>query len=265
MIQGESKTGIFNMLNAQINFVNLGMQNKNLQKFLKSDSKYDIIIQVYALNEAYLALANHFNARVIGFVPFSSFPFVDAVTGNTSPYSYVPLPFVGFTDNMNFKQRTLNTLAATLMSLLHKFYLFPKQEEILEKYFPNAPSLKEIQSERLDLIFANVHFSTESPRPSTPNIIHIGGYHVQKTEPLPDELKTYLDNSKQGAVFLGFGSNVETSKLPKEKLDVFLQTFAKSSYNVLFKYDGNMENKPKNIRTATWFPQRGILGIVIKE
>ncbi|KAI4468173.1 UDP-glucosyltransferase [Holotrichia oblita] len=217
------------------------------------------MILTYALNEAYLGLAHHFNTRVIGFLPFSNFPHADDITGNTAPYSYVPIPFGGFTQNMNFFQRTANTLAATFMRLLHKFYLFPQQEEILKEYFPQAPPLRQIQNDRVDILFTNVHFGIESPRPKTPNIIHIGGYHVQKPEPLENNLKRYLENSKQGVVFLGFGTNVKTSELPKGRLDIFVNCLAKSKYNVLFKYEGVLSNQPKNIRTSDWFPQRGIL------
>lgn len=237
------------------------MQNKNFQDFLKADNKYDVIILTYALNEAYLYLAHHFNARVIGFLPFSNFPHADDITGNTAPYSYVPIPFGGFTQNMNFFERTANTLAATFMRLLHRFYLFPQQQKILKRYFPQAPALRQIQSDRVDILFTNVHFGIESPRPKTPNIIHIGGYHVQKPEPLSNDLKKYLDDSKQGVVFLGFGTNVKTSELPKEKLEIFINCFAKSKYNVLFKYEDILSNQPKNIKTSDWFPQRGILGI----
>lgn len=258
-IQGESKFGMLSLVNAQKTLVDLGMQTKNFQDFLKSDSKFDVIVSIYALNEAYLGLAHHFNARVIGFLPFSSFPHADELTGNTAPYSYVPIPFGGFTQNMNFFQRTANVLAATFMKLLHKFYLFPRQEEILRKYFPQAPPLRQIQSDRVDLLFTNVHFGIESARPKTPNIIHIGGYHVQKPEPLPSDLKMYLDNSKKGAVFLSFGTNVKASKLPKEKLDILVNTFAESPYNVLLKYEGVLPNQPQNIKTNAWFPQRGVL------
>ncbi|KRT85594.1 Glycosyltransferase, partial [Oryctes borbonicus] len=257
--QGESKFGMLSLINAQKNLVNLGMKTKNFQNLLKSDSKFDIIIQTYALNEAYLGLAHHFDARVIGFLPFSNFPHADDLTGNTAPYSYVPIPFGGFTQNMNFFQRTANSLAATFMRILHKFYLLPRQEEILKMYFPHAPTLWELQKERVDLLFTNVHFGIESPRPKTPNIIQIGGYHVQKPEPLQNDLKKYLDDSKNGVVFLGFGSNVKTSKIPKEKLDILVNTLGESPFDILFKYEGVLPNQPRNFKTNDWFPQRGIL------
>ncbi|GJQ66020.1 putative glucuronosyltransferase [Trypoxylus dichotomus] len=257
--QGESKLGMLKLITAQTNLVPIAMKTKNFQDFLSSGSKFDVIIQTYAINEAYLGLAHHFNARVIGFLPFSNVPQVDDLLGNTAPYSYVPMFMAGFTANMNFAQRTTNVIIATFLRLLHRFYLFPTQEELLKTFFPQAPPLREIENDRVDLFFTNVHFADESPRPKTPNIIQIGGYHVQKPEPMTNGLKRYLDESKNGVVFLGFGTNIKMTKISKEKLDIFIKTLAKSPYDVLFKYEGTLPNKPKNFKTENWFPQRGIL------
>ncbi|KRT82485.1 Glycosyltransferase [Oryctes borbonicus] len=251
--------GAFSLLNVQSHMVNIAMHSRAMEEFLKSDSKYDIIIQTYAFNEAYLGLAHHFDARVIGFIPFSTMPQILSLTGNSAPYSYVPLPFLGYTDNMSFLQRTMNAVVGLFIHLLHDFYLLPKQEEILKERFPDFPPIKQIQNERVDLIFSNAHFSNESPRPKTPNIVYIGGYHVQEPEPLTPDVQKILDSSSEGVVFLAFGTNVDVSKLRKEKMDAFLNTFSKIPYRVLLKYKGVLPDKPKNVETVDWVPQRGVL------
>ncbi|GJQ66027.1 putative glucuronosyltransferase [Trypoxylus dichotomus] len=259
MIQGQSKLGALSLINGQSKLVDMILHSKTMEEFLKSDNKYDIIIQTYAFNEAYLALAHHFDARVIGFVPFSTLPHILSLTGNSAPYSYVPLPFLGYTDDMTFLQRTMNVILGHFISLVHSLYLYPKQEAILRSRFPDFPPIEQIEEDRVDLIFSNVHFSNESPRPKTPNIVHIGGYHVQEPEPLTPDVQKILDNSSEGVVFLAFGTNIDTAKLPQERIDAFIHTFSKIPYKVLLKFDGVLRNKPNNVETVAWLPQKGVL------
>ncbi|KRT84659.1 Glycosyltransferase, partial [Oryctes borbonicus] len=259
LLQEQSRLSSFTMMKILPEILNMTLHSHAMQELLKPDNKFDVIIQSYMFNEAFLALSHHFNARVIGFVPFSTLPHIVSLTGNSAPYSYVPLPFSGHTDDMSFLQRTVNMIAGQFVSLLYNCCAYPKQEKIMRERFPDFPPLAEIERERVDLIFSNNHFSNESPRPQTPNIIYIGGYHVQEPEPLTPEVQKILDNSPEGVVFLAFGTHVQVEKLPKEKIDAFLNTFSKIPYKVLLKYDGFLANKPENVETVAWIPQRGVL------
>lgn len=42
--------------------------------------------------------------------------------------------------------------------------------------------------------------------------------------------------------------------------NAFKEALATLPQRVLWKYDGEMEDKPKNVMTRKWFPQRDILG-----
>lgn len=75
------------------------------------------------------------------------------------------------------------------------------------------------------------------------------------------DLKTLLDNSKDGVVYMNFGSNVRSSELPVDKKNAFLNVFRRLNQTVLWKWeDENLENKPKNLVTSNWFPQKEIFG-----
>lgn len=260
LFQGQSKLGILSNINMQTHLVNLTMQSKAMKHLLESDNKYDVIIQAYAFNEAYLGLAHHFNARVIGYITMSATQNAVSLMGSSAPYSYVPQPLIGLTDNMNFFERTINTLIGIAFTLIHRYYLYPKQMQLLEQYFPDYPPLDEIERERVDIFFCNAHFGNESPRPRTPNIINIGGYHVQQPQALDPDLQMFLDNAKEGVVFLGFGTNIDTKQIPKEKMNAFLSKFAKLSYKILLKHDGVIPNTPENVNIMPWVPQKGVLG-----
>lgn len=53
-------------------------------------------------------------------------------------------------------------------------------------------------------------------------VIPIGGAHIEPTKPLPNDLKNFLDNAENGAIYFSLGSVVQSSQLPKEWTEAFL-------------------------------------------
>lgn len=93
-----------------------------------------------------------------------------------------------------------------------------------------------------------------------PGIINVGGAHIKPPKPLPDDLKEFLDNSKNGVVFFSLGSFVQGSEMPAEKTAIFLEIFGKLKQNVLWKFeDDSLANIPPNVKISKWLPQSDIL------
>jgi len=69
----------------------------------------------------------------------------------------------------------------------------------------------------------------------------------------------FIENSPHGVILFTFGSIVSISTLPKPVLKVFIEAFAQIPQRVLMKYEGEMEDKPTNVMTRKWIPQRDIL------
>lgn len=75
-------------------------------------------------------------------------------------------------------------------------------------------------------------------------IISIGGAHIKPAKPLPKEIQTFIDGAKHGVIYFSLGTVLQTSKLPKEKLEAFLGKFMANhfismlvtSMNFLFRY-----------------------------
>lgn len=49
------------------------------------------------------------------------------------------------------------------------------------------------------------------------------------------------------------------STLPEHIQNTFKNVFRKIPQRVLWKYEGEMEDKPTNVMTDNWFPQRDVL------
>ncbi|CAI6344987.1 unnamed protein product [Macrosiphum euphorbiae] len=109
------------------------------------------------------------------------------------------------------------------------------------------------------LILSNTHFITEPARPLTPDVVEIGGIHLAPPEPIPKDILEFIDDAPQGVIYFTFGSVVSMSTLPENVQIAFREALASVPQKVLWKYEGEMENKPKNVMTRKWFPQRDIL------
>lgn len=93
-----------------------------------------------------------------------------------------------------------------------------------------------------------------------PGIIHYGGAYIKPPRPLPSDLQTYLDNSKNGVIFLSLGAFLQCSKLPKEKIDAFTNVFGRMKQNVIWKFENESYQVPPNVLIKKWLPQSDILG-----
>lgn len=73
-------------------------------------------------------------------------------------------------------------------------------------------------------------------------------------------MKSFLDKSTQGVIYVSYGSMVRADTLPEEKRVALLQAFAKFKQKVLWKYENDtMPDKPFNVFIRKWMPQRDVL------
>lgn len=73
------------------------------------------------------------------------------------------------------------------------------------------------------------------------------------------EILKFIENSPHGVIYFTFGSTVKLSTLSKHILNAFKDALAQVPQRVLWKYEGDMEDKPENMMIKNWFPQRDIL------
>lgn len=241
----------------------LYLENEKFQQLFTSNQTFDLIIIELVMSEFLVVLGHHFKAPVIGFTPYGTVELSNMATWNPQPFAYVPSIFFDYTDQMTFMQRVLNSVAITISSLFVAYGVYPLHSYILREKFPDAPPFEEML-QNLSLVLVNGHFSiVETPRPYLPNVIPIGGMHVQPQE-LPTELKGYLDNASEGLVLFSLGTNLKSSDLPIDKFNTILNTLSKFPQKFLWKFENDtIENLTKNVKIVKWIPQRAVLGIPI--
>ncbi|XP_063629856.1 UDP-glucosyltransferase 2-like [Cydia splendana] len=134
------------------------------------------------------------------------------------------------------------------------------ENAVLRRIFgEDTPSLSELKN-NIGMMFLNIHPQWEGNIPVPPSVIHIGGIHQKPEMDLPQDLKQYLDSSKHGVIYLSFGTNVDTSILPREKIQSIINALSQLPYDVLWKWNQDeLPGRTKNIRISKWFPQSDLL------
>lgn len=166
-----------------------------------------------------------------------------------------------FTDKMSFLERLGNIAMSTFETVYMNFNYLPLQNEIYEANFPNPkPSLAEAMK-NVNMVLLNSHFTLGYPRPYVPNMIEVGGLHINRVpNPLPKDIKDFLDNAKDGVIYFSMGSNIQSTTLPAEKRDALLKTFAGFKQKVMWKWESDdLPGKSDNVFTKAWWPQDDIL------
>ncbi|KAK4876033.1 hypothetical protein RN001_012455 [Aquatica leii] len=241
------------------NYAEYTLNHTNVQTLLKSNETFDLVIIEHLYNNAHKGFCFHYNAPCVITSSLATSRFISRKTGNPSMPSYIPEPYQQIPFKMNFFQRCINFIAYFLGEASHHLLVTPQHDDLMRKYFPNAPSLTELYY-NISLILINSHPSTNPVTPLLPNMIQIGGYHIKPTKKLPTELQQYLDNSSNGAILLSLGSNILAKDVPKAKLNEILNALSRLKQNVLWKWDDEtLPNVPPNVKISKWYPQNDVL------
>lgn len=247
-------------------YANLGLpmtenalSDRKVQALINSNETFDVVISEIFANEAHMGFAHHFKAPLVLFSSIYPSEWTNFFVGNPMPPSYVAHSGSGYTTPMGLSERIGNLFYYIYDVLLREFYLYPKHEALLKRYFPNAPDLRDLMY-NVSLILLNSHPSYTEAVPLVPNMIEIAGFHVTE-EPLGAELKKFLDDSKEGVVYFSMGSNLKSRNLSPENRKIIMDVFGKVSVRLLWKFeDENLPDRPENVKIARWLPQRGVLG-----
>ncbi|XP_059051886.1 uncharacterized protein LOC131846569 [Achroia grisella] len=97
--------------------------------------------------------------------------------------------------------------------------------------------------------------------PRTPqNFKLIGGYHIAThTQPLPKDLQSLMDNATNGVIYFSMGSTLKSKDIPKPIVEHLLKIFKGLEQTIIWKFEEQLSNLPKNVHITSWAPQPSIL------
>jgi hypothetical protein len=105
---------------------------------------------------------------------------------------------------MNFFERLRNIAMTILENVYVNLFYLPLQRKLYDESFPNPkPELDEVMR-NVNLVLLNSHFTLSYPRPYNPNMIEVGGLHMNRVpNPLPIDVKHILSRqlSRRSCIF----------------------------------------------------------------
>ncbi|XP_069355656.1 UDP-glucosyltransferase 2-like isoform X2 [Maniola hyperantus] len=232
---------------------------QDVRNLLREKSTYFDLIFLEDCVKSTLIFSHLLKAPVIQISSFGgTFDTFEAVGASTHPILY-PLAVRKRYHNLSAWEFFLELI---LQYRVQKVYNEAEivDNEIIKKHFGrNTPTIHELKR-NIHMLFLNIHPIWDSNRPVPSNVIYLGGLHQKPHQELPKDLKSSLDSTINGIIYVSFGTNVNPTLLPPEKLQIFINVFSKLPYDIYWKWhDENLPGLPRNIKVIKWFPQADLL------
>ncbi|KAI6178855.1 Glucuronosyltransferase [Aphelenchoides besseyi] len=181
-----------------------------------------------------------------------------------SPPSYIPVPGTGFTDELDFWERTTN-LAAYLRALyVHQHVVLRRIDSLAEKHFPGKLTEAFYMERNASINFVNHPPIFDFARPYMPRVNFVGGLHCRKPQPLPKDLESFVKkaNNNDGFVVISSGRSQQWKYAPEDVTTNLLAAIAeKPNIQFIWQYDGKkLKSTPDNLFVQSWLPLQDLLG-----
>ncbi|XP_068619918.1 UDP-glucosyltransferase 2-like [Battus philenor] len=246
----------------------LTLEHDNVQKLI-SDPKqqFDLVIAEWMFNELYSSLSAIFDCHFIWFSSSEPFWMVLRLIDESPNPAYnqdilsmnvPPLTFVQRVQEMSFQ---------IIGMLYHQFVSSRVENEdyeqivapLFKKRGKTVPSFEEVKR-NVSLVLGNSHESLGQTIRLPLSYKAIAGFHIDdKVEPLPQDLKKVMDNAKHGVIYFSMGSNVKSKELPDEIKKELMKMFGGLKQTVIWKFEEDLPNRPKNVHIVQWAPQHSVL------
>lgn len=161
-----------------------------VQNLMKSNQKFDLFFLGYNINDMMLGLAGHFRVPSVLFSTIPPMKALRDMIGNPTAAASAPLFKETGGTNLNFGfydrfgQFIAYTIEFCIATYVNQFYFEP----FYNQHFPASkdfPTFDEVKK-NVSLIMTNTHFAEGNIRPALPNLIEVGGVHIDETpNPLP--------------------------------------------------------------------------------
>uniref|UniRef100_A0A3Q1G8A0 UDP glucuronosyltransferase 5 family, polypeptide D1 n=1 Tax=Acanthochromis polyacanthus TaxID=80966 RepID=A0A3Q1G8A0_9TELE len=158
-----------------------------------------------------------------------------------SPISYIPVMGSGLTDKMSFLQRVKNVIFYVVSQTQKHLVAKKVYQKICDKYLgPNNDFYQLMIDAEIWLMRADFVF--EFPRPTMPNVVYMGGFHME-----------------HGVIIMSLGTFV--SELPADMANEIAAAFAELPQKVIWRYKGSRpDTLGNNTLLVDWMPQNDLLG-----
>ncbi|KAG5683528.1 hypothetical protein PVAND_012802 [Polypedilum vanderplanki] len=237
-------------------------ESEDVQYLLRNkDEKFDLVIVEAVGHTPWHALAEYFNARLIGITANEANLEFHDIIGNSANPIRDPDILLPQSDEMTFQERYKAWWFHIIYNFYYKNKFHAKFDALIQKFLPNVKSNSQQLKEALDLLLINTHPAMLYSRPMVPTSIQLGFLHVKPPKEIENEaLKKFLDESEKSVIYMSFGTSVNSTSLQEPFIEMFQNVFKALPFNVIWKWEAEeMKNKPENVFITQWTPQADLL------
>ncbi|XP_041988989.1 UDP-glucosyltransferase 2-like [Aricia agestis] len=228
-----------------------------------SDTQFDAVLSEWFfsdLDAGYAAVQNIPRILLCGTILH---PHIQHLVDIARDLPTTPVLMAPYLPPMNFVERVLNSIAHLRLSWMAYF----DTKNSYERYFTPIAKARNVTlapfyeaRQNISVILVNSHPTFSPAHSLPPNVIEIGGYHVEdNVPPLPKDLQDILDSSPEGAIYFSMGSNIKAKAFPERTKRELIEVFKKLPQTVLWKFEDPLPDTPKNLHVRPWLPQTSVL------
>lgn len=163
-----------------------------VQELIKNTPKYDLILMELFTSDCMFGISHLIKAPVIGLSSCAMMPWHYSRMGNPQTPSLTPALFMGYSDEMSFKQRLSNWFTFYAMKALYYTFSDTESNKVIKKYVGgDVPDVREL-AQKTSMFFVNQHYSLGGAKPISPAVVELGGIHIAKQKPLDEVIKGLL-------------------------------------------------------------------------
>ncbi|EDW76577.1 uncharacterized protein Dwil_GK14590 [Drosophila willistoni] len=245
-----------------INACRVAMNSPLIDQLLKSPQRYDLIILENFANDCMYAVAHLLGAPVIALSSCAIMPWHYRRMGTPFINSVMPMNFLPHTDEMTFIDRLNNFIHFHTVNFLYNFVTQPATDKLIrERFGVGLPPIDDIVK-NTSLMLINQHHTLTGSYPYAPSVVEVGGLQIAQAEELPAHFKSLFKRSHTGIVVISWGSMINPTTLPAAKRRALFDSISSlDEYSFVMRWANGAppEDKPQNLHTFDWLPQRDLL------
>lgn len=227
------------------------------------NEKFDLILLEYLYQHPLIYFAEIYDCPIVAVSSMEVTSFVHSVMGNYVNFMIHPEIFFKFEHG---KLSLLERIESLVLNSVISLAMIPGLSivgHLTRHYFPNVTaSIPEVEHKRIEFLLQNANPILGATRPVTHNTIMLGNLHIEPPKPVENDLLSILDTSINGVIYVSFGSNIKTAHMSRDSMSIFVNTFKRLKYDILWKLDGHHEElleNATNIFVSKWYPQSDLL------
>ncbi|KAG7309344.1 hypothetical protein JYU34_005291 [Plutella xylostella] len=244
------------------------LTNPNMLKLLNDKSqKFDVVVGDYLASELVAGIAYYYDCPMIWSYSMGVDSAILKLVHEPTNPSYIPDYISLNIPPMSFKQRVGELWTLIRNTWVKRHSVMPRElafykkfyKSLLEKKGKPLPAYEDVMY-NASLVLVNSHQASGGLAAIPQSVKLIGGHHINgPVAPLPDDLKEIMDSSTNGVIYFSMGSIWKSASMPITLRDNLVRMFGSLKQTVLWKFEEDIPNLPKNIHTLKWAPQHSIL------